>query len=218
MIRIRRVYSTQMPADRNRVNQVKAIFQATFSYLPGYEEKIPPMLDNPFDYPYRTLLLVSEDARGNVTGFAIILHFPEVNCSFLDFLAVAPYIQGGGLGGALYEAVRDAVHQIGSRGLYLEALSDDPKYVHDETELEQNRQRLRFYERYRVYPITNTLYDAPTAHLPAGFLLFDGLGRSEPLARSEAIAAVRCIIHRKHRKEVSPDYINRVVNCSVTIR
>jgi acetoin utilization deacetylase AcuC-like enzyme/GNAT superfamily N-acetyltransferase len=212
MIRIRRVYSTQMPADFNRIHQVKEIFRAAFPYLPGYAEKIPPMLDNPLDYPYRTLLLVSEDARGNVTGFAIILHFPEINSSFLDFLAVAPHIQGSGLGSALYEAVRDAVHQIGSRGLYLEALSDDPEYVHDETELEQNRQRLRFYERYRVYPITNTLYDEPTAHLPAGFLLFDGLGSPKPLTRAEAIAAVRCIIQRKHRKEVGPDYINRVAD------
>ena len=210
MIRIRRVYSTALPADRDRVEQVKDIFRASFPYLPGGEEAIPRMLDHPFRYGYRALLLICEDGRRRITGFAVVLHFPEINSSFLDFLAVAPQIQGGGLGGALYEAARDAVRQLGSRGLYLEALSDNPAHVPDAAALSQNRSRLQFYERYGVYPIINTLYDHPTARLRAGFLLFDGLGRTEPLGRDEARAAVRLIIKRKHGLEVSGDYIERV--------
>jgi len=200
-----------MPADRDRVEQVKGIFRSNFAYLPGYEEKISHMLDHPFKHGYRAVLLVSEDARRRVTGFALVLHFPEINSSFLDFLGVAPHIHGGGLGGALYEAARDEVRQLGSRGMYLEALSDDPAHVQDASELEHNRQRLRFYERYAVYPLIGTLYDKPTARLPAGLLLFDGLGRTKPLGRDEARAAVRLIIKRKHGQQVSPDYIERVV-------
>ena len=210
MIRIRRVYSSAMPADRDRIEQVKDIFRSEFAYLPGHEEKIPHMLDYPFRYGYRTMLLTSEDARRRVTGFALILHFPEMNSSFLDFLAVSPQIQGGGLGGALYEAARDAVDQLGSRGMYIETLSDDPAHVHDPAELEQNRQRLGFYERYGVCPIIHTLYEAPTPRLPAGFLLFDGLGKTPVLARQDARAAVRLIIRRKHGREVTPAYIERV--------
>ena len=210
IIRIRRVYSTGLPADRDRVEQVKDIFRANFAYLPGHADKIPHILDYPFRYGYRALLLVSEDARRRVSGFALVLHFPEINSSFLDFLAVASRTQGGGLGGALYEAARDAVGQSGSRGMYLEALSDDPAHAHDAIELKRNRQRLRFYERYGVYPIINTLYERPTRYLPAGFLLFDGLGHTRPLARDEARAAVRLIIKRKHGREASPAYIERV--------
>ena len=210
MIRIRRVYSTGLPADRDRVEQVKAIFRANFAYVPRHAGRIPDMLARPFRYGYQTQLLVSEDARRCVTGFSLALHFPEINTSFLDFLGVDPRIQGGGLGGALYEATRDGVRQFGSHGLYVEALSDDPAYVHDAVELKQNRQRLRFYERYGVYPIIDTLYDRPTRHLPAGFLLFDGLGHTRPLARNEARAAVRLIIKRKHSQEVSRAYIERV--------
>lgn len=190
MIRIRRVYSSGLPADRDRIEQVKDIFRVNFAYLPGYEEKISNMLDNPFRYGYRALLLVSENASRRVTGFAFILHFPEINSAFLDFIGVAPQIQSGGLGGTLYEAAREAVSQLGARGMYLEALSDDPAHVHNVRELEQNSKRLRFYEQYAVYPIINTLYEAPTSRLPAGFLLFDGLGSTKPLSKDAAQAAV----------------------------
>lgn len=211
MIRIRRVYSSGLPADRDRIEQVKEIFRVNFAYLSGYEEKISNMLDNPFRYGYLALLLVSENANRRVTGFAFILHFPEIHSAFLDFIGVAPQLQSGGLGGTLYEAAREAVSQLGARGMYLETLSDDPAYVHDARELEQNRQRLRFYEQYGIYPIINTIYELPTTRLPAGFLMFDGLGSTTPLTRDEAQAAVRLIIHRKYSQEVSPRYIDRVV-------
>ena len=94
--------------------------------------------------------------------------------------------------------------------MYLEALSDDPAYVPDPAELAKNRQTLRFYEQYNVYPIINTLYEQPTPSLPAGFLLFDRLGNTKPLSRDEARTDVRLILMRKHGKEVSQDYIDRV--------
>jgi len=211
MIRIRRVYGTAFQADRNRVDQVQEMFPASFPYVASYAEKIPDMLDHPFRYGYRTVLLLSEDAQSRVTGFSLFLHFPEIQSSFLDFLAAAPRIRGGGVGAALYEATREHLSQIGSRGLYLETLSDDAAYVKDPKELQENRNRLRFYERYGVFPIAGTEYDRPTVRLPAGLLLFDGLGRTEPLGRAEAQAAVRLIIKRKHGKSVTADYVERVV-------
>ncbi len=211
MIRIRRVYSAALPSDRLRIEQVQAIFRPNFPYVTGYAEKIPDLLDNPFKYGYRSMLLVSENARGAVTGFSFFLHFPEINSSFLDYLAVRPGTRGAGLGGALYEATREYLVDLGSRGLYIEVLPDDPALVGDPGVLKENRRRLRFYEQYGIRPIVGTAYDNPAPNLRAGYLLFDSLGRPDPLGREEARAAARLIIQRKHGKTVSPEYIEEVV-------
>jgi len=211
VIGIRRVYSSALPSDRARIEQVQKIFRKNFPYAAAEADRIPDLLNHPFDYGYRTVLLVSESALGNVTGFSLFLHFPEVNSSFLDYIAVKKITRGGGLGGALYEATREYLRNINSRGLYLEVLPDDPDLVSDPVKLKENRKTLRFYEQYGVRPITGTLYEQPTEKLQAGYLMFDGLGRRGPLGRAEARAAARLIIRRKHGDTVGPDYIERVV-------
>lgn len=211
MIRIRRVYSTVAPADEARVQQVQEIFRAHFATVAEYAEKIPDLLNHPFRYGYAAVLLVAERDNGGVAGFALILHFPEVNCSMLDYMAVAPKIRGGGIGGALYEATREYVHDLGSRGLYMEVQPDDPKIVKDPATLDQNRRRLRFYEQYGVRPIVNTAYETPLGESPAPHLLFDGLGRDKPLGRDEARSSVRVILDRKYARILPPGYIDRVV-------
>lgn len=211
MIRIRQVYGSALPADRLRIEQVQAIFRANFAYAAGEAEGIPALLDHPFRSGYQTILLVSENGRSAVTGFSLFLHFPEIESSFLDYLAVRPGTKGGGLGSALYEASREYLVRLGSRGLYIETLPDDPALLESVDYLKVNRQRLRFYEGYGLRPITGTAYDQPAPKLRAGYLLFDGLGRRAPLGRNEAQAAVRLIIRRKHGKSVTPEYIERVV-------
>jgi len=211
MIRIRRVHSSALPSDRLRIEQVQAIFRPNFPYVADYAEKIPNLLDSPFKYGYRSTLLVSENARSAVTGFSFFLHFPEINSSFLDYMAVRPGTKGNGLGGILYEATREYLGELGSRGLYLETLPDDPALAENPSELKENRRRLRFYEQYGIRPIIGTAYENPTPNLRAGYLLFDGLGRTNALGRDEARAAVRTIIQRKHGKSVNPDYIEEVV-------
>lgn len=211
MIRIRRVFNSALLSDRLRIEQVQAIFRPNFPYVADYAEKIPDLLDNPFKYGYHSTLLVAENSRSTVTGFSFFLHFPEINSSFLDYMAVRPGTRGEGLGGILYEATREFLVALGSRGLYLETLPDDPLLVKDPVELKENRRRIRFYEQYGIRPIAGTAYDNPVPHLRAGYLLFDGLGRPEPLGRDEAREAVRIIIRRMHGRSVSPDYINDVV-------
>lgn len=212
MIRIRQVHGTALPADRSRVEQVQAIFRPSFPYAADEARRIPGLLDHPFRHGYRTILLVSENGRGVVTGFSLFLHFPEIESSFLDYLAVRPGTKGGGLGSALYEATREYLAGIGSRGLFIETLPDDPALIEDPAYLQENRRRLRFYEGYGLRPIAGTAYDAPAPKLRAGYLLFDGLGRKEPLGRDEARAAVRLIIKRQHGRSVTEEYIERVAD------
>lgn len=211
MIRIRRVYSSALPADRHSIEQAQAVFRLHFTDHLDVIDGIPDLLDQPFRYGYRTVLLVSEKARRAVTGASLVLHFPEVNSSFLDFIAVPSRTLGGGSGSALFEATREQLQQLGSRGMYLETLSDDPREVPNPSTLQQNRQRLRFYEQYGLRPVIGTDYEKPVGDLPAGPLLFDGLGRKVPLGSTEARAAVRCILQRKHRDSLNAADIERIV-------
>jgi len=215
VIRIRRVYSTALPSDRDQIEQVKELFRRNFAAVGEYAEKIPDMLDRPFHYGYRTVLLVCLSSNHRVSGFSLVLHFPEINSSLLDFIATDPAIKGGGLGSALYEATRETMRQLASKGIYMEALPDDPAAVTDPAILKENRRRLRFYEHYAVYPLAGTAYETPIGEGPAPFLLFDGLGRRQPLGRSECRAAVRLILERKYSHLVSPEYVRKVADSIV---
>jgi acetoin utilization deacetylase AcuC-like enzyme/GNAT superfamily N-acetyltransferase len=215
MIQIQRVYGSILPIDRQRIEQTQEIFRQNFAAVAGYADKIPDMLDHPFKYGYATILLVCETVMARVTGFALVLHFPEINSSLLDFIATRRQMRGGGIGGALFEATEEYVQRQGSRGLYLEAPPDDPRQVHDPMQLKENQQRLRFYEHFGLRPIVNTEYETPVGASPAPYLLFDDLGRGTPLRRSECRAAIRLILRRKYSHLVTPDYVERVVESVV---
>jgi acetoin utilization deacetylase AcuC-like enzyme/GNAT superfamily N-acetyltransferase len=215
MIRIRRIYSSTLPSDREQIEQVQEIFRTSFGAVASYADKIPDMLDRPFKYGYRSVLLVAQAGSRQVTGFSLLLHFPETGSSLLDFIATDPRRKGGGLGSALYEATREVARTLGSRGLYLEALPDDPQVVRDPAVLAENRRRLRFYEHYGVYPITGTAYETPVGNYPAPYLLFDGLERSRPLRAAELRAVVRLILERKYAYLVGPEYVKKVMGSIV---
>jgi len=172
---------------------------------------MPDLLEHPLAHGFRPVLLVALGPLNRITGFALVLHFPEIRSSFLDFLAVRPELQRSGVGSALYEATREYLREAGSRGLYLEALPDDPALLREPNELQQNRRRLRFYERYGVRPLVGTAYETPVNECTPPYLLFDGLGRGEPLRRSDCRAAVRMILERRYRQVVSQEYVEQVV-------
>lgn len=212
MFQIRPIYDNLLPANQAAVRRVQDIFRANFAAVAEYADKIPDLLQEPFAFGYRSLLLVAEDGHGGVRGFSLFLHFPELRASFLDFLAVDRERRGGGVGGALYEATREYLRQLGSRGLYMEVLPDDPAVVADAATLKENRARLKFYEHYGVRPVAGTEYETPVGDDPAApYLLFDGLGRKSPLRRSEARAAVRLLLRRKYSHLVDQAYIEQVV-------
>lgn len=212
MIRIRCITSSALPLARDRIAQVRHIFTENFPKLAGYAERIPDLLTDPIKHEYQTALIVSETGLGRVTGFVLLLHFPSIGSSFLDFIAVRKEQWGGGLGSALYEAAREYCHGLSSRGLYLEVQPDDPALTPDSAELAQSRKRMRFYEHYGVRPIVGTAYHAPAGE-PAttAYLLFDPLDRTSSLSRAEARKAVRAILENRFGHIVDAPYIQRVV-------
>lgn len=214
MFRIRRIYDDLIPLDRSIIAQIQEILRQQFPLLA--EEaiaKLPEQLRNPLRFRFRSVLFVAEGARGGVKGFALLHHAPDLNFSFLDFIAAAHRLTGGGFGGALYQRVREEALSLKSIGLFFECLPDDPKLCPDPAMLKQNALRLRFYERYGARPVINTAYETPVNpedDCPP-YLVFDNLGKEALPDRTRTKRIVRAILQRKYGDFCPRKYINMVV-------
>ncbi len=212
MIRIRCIHSGYLPINRDRIEQVKTIFAQAFPDLAEQADKIPQILQKPLEHNYNAALIVLERGQGKANAFALILHFPHCNSVFLDYLAVRKDIRGGGLGTALYEAVREYCQDVAAHGLYMEVQPDDPALTTNPEQLAEAKKRIRFYEKYGVKTIINPIYSQPVGSPPTtAYLLYDALGRTTPLAREEAKDAVRMILSRRFAHISPPQYIKKVL-------
>jgi acetoin utilization deacetylase AcuC-like enzyme/GNAT superfamily N-acetyltransferase len=214
MIRIRRIYDDINDQDRTAIAQAQEILRQQF---PGVSEtsisQLPEELRDPLKARFRTILFVAEDIRNKVRGFALVHHFPDLRFCYLGFISTARGRTGGGIGGALYERVREEARALGAVGLFFECLPDDPSLCHNPDLLKENARRLRFYEQYGATPIINTKYETP---LEAGddcppYLVFDDLGQHRPLRREEARRIVGAILERRYRDVCPPEYNAMVV-------
>ncbi|MGC9323940.1 MAG: histone deacetylase family protein [Desulfomonilia bacterium] len=215
MFRIRRVYDDSLPIDREAISQVKAILKSQFSALSESEiRNLPQTLRNPLKYRFRSILFVADDGRGRVGGFALLLHAPDIEFCYLDYISVESGLGGGGIGGALYERVREESGALKSVGLFFECLPDDPKICRNRAFLKQNRARLRFYERFGARPIVNTAYETPLKpedDCPP-YLVFDSLGQDVSLSSESLKQIVHAILDRKYIKYCPPGYIDMVLD------
>ena len=213
MIRIRVLQGTCFLLSHDRMEQVQSMFRESFPSMASYADEIPSLLRDPVHHGYRTALLVAEGALGRVDAFALVLYFPDIRVAFLDFIATRPGNRSRGLGGALYESVRDFTRTAGARGLYMEVQPDDPEVSEDKEELDEARRRIAFYERYGVRVIDNKAYSRPVGDPPThALLLFDGLDRGEPLPRAEAQDAVTRIVTQRFAHVIDPAYLREVIS------
>ncbi|MBN2397915.1 MAG: acetylpolyamine amidohydrolase, partial [Deltaproteobacteria bacterium] len=162
MFRIRRIYDDTLPRDREAVIQVQAILRSQFAALDEQEvAKLPLQLRNPVKYRFKSILFVADGLRGDVKGFALLQHAADVGFCYLDYVSIEAKRPGRGVGGALYDRVREEAAALTEVGLFFECLPDDPVLCRNEAERAQSKKRLRFYERYGAYPIVNTAYETP---------------------------------------------------------
>ncbi|MBU2515700.1 histone deacetylase family protein [bacterium] len=211
MIKIRILNSPYFLLSKDRVQQVQQLFRLSFPKLANYAEQIPAMLYNPFKYGYQSTLLIAEGALNRVDAFALLMHFSETSSSFLDFFATRRDIRGGGIGSALYDAVRELCQEMGEKGIYLEVQPDVEDLTPDPQQLENAKKRIRFYEQYGVHVVENDAYSQPVGDPPtSAYLLFDGLGRSSPLGMDEAKKSVELILTRRFGQSVDNNYIRQV--------
>jgi len=214
MIRIRRVSDDPTQANAGAIAQVQAILRAQFPHIRAADvDNVPEQLRNPFKKRLRTLLFVAEGADDRVKGFALLMHAPDLNFVYLDYIATQPGRGGQGIGGALYERVREAAAGMGAVGIFFECLPDDPALCPDPKLLKENTSRLKFYEQFGARPIAGTKYETP---IEAGddcppYLVFDALGSGAMPERRRAQAMVRAILERKYGSLLPPTYVNMVV-------
>ena len=215
MFRIRRVYDDVTLSDRDAIREVQDILRVQFPQLSNREiRKLPEQLRNPMKFRFRSILFIAEGAKRQIDGFALLLHESTLQFCYLDYISAGPQKTGGGIGGALYERVREEALDLGTIGLFFECLPDDPALSRDPVIRRQNAARLRFYERYGALPITNTAYETPLR--PGGdnppYLLYDNLGQGIDLPRDAAREIVRAILERKYGNICTPDYVVMVIN------
>jgi acetoin utilization deacetylase AcuC-like enzyme/GNAT superfamily N-acetyltransferase len=214
MFRIRRIYDNVIQINKLAIAQVQAIMRTQFAFLDEDEiVKLPEKLRNPLKHKFRSILFVADDLAGQVKGFALVLHEPDVNFYFLDLLSSAKQLSGRGIGGILFERVRQEVLALKSNGLFFECLPDDPKLNRDPLILKENIARLRFYERYGARPIINTAYETPLNPEDDNppYLVFDDLGQNKKLSRDYARKVVRAILEKKYGDLCPPQYVTMVV-------
>ncbi len=214
MFRIRKIFDDVSPANREAIRQVMDIMRGQFPLATEAEiVKIPGQLHDPMKYRFRSFLIVAEDASAKVRGFALLLHVPDLNFCYLEFMSVAPGKTGGGLGSVLYERVREEALSLKVSGLFFECLPDEEKLCAWPETLPQNIARMRFYERYNARPIINNQYATPV--LPGDknlfFLLVDDLGQAVTLRRDRLRKIVRAILERKYGDVCSVEYIDMVI-------
>ncbi len=215
MFRIRKVQDDTTPQNRLAIAEAQAILRSQFSAMPAADiDKLPELLRDPLKYRFRTILFVAEDARERVRGVAVLMHAPDLDFCFLDVLSAAPGRTGSGVGSALYERVREEAIALRAVGLFFECLPDDPELCPEPELLRQNRERLKFYERFGARPIVGTKYETPVkpGDTCPPYLVLDPLGRPELPSREQVRAIVRAILERKYGSLCPPEYIDMVVD------
>jgi acetoin utilization deacetylase AcuC-like enzyme/GNAT superfamily N-acetyltransferase len=215
VFRIRRIYDNTLPVNRAVITQVQEILRVQFPLLSQKEiRQLPDKLRNPMKLGFRSVLLVAEDLRGRVKGFALLYHEPELKFCYLDFISASVKMTGRGIGGALYQRVRQEAAALGTLGVFFECLPDDPELCRDPEICRQNRTRLKFYERYGAFPVINTKYETPVTPGDDNppLLVYDPAGTTRPLRRRQVRKIVRAILERKYRDLCPASYIDLVVN------
>ncbi|WP_455382354.1 hypothetical protein [Salinispira pacifica] len=227
MFRIRRIYDALTERNARTVERVQEMLRERIGGIQSeFVDGITDQLHNPVGHQFRTILYTAEDERSNLQGFALVSHDPGLRFCLLDFLVASSLAPGRGVGGALYQRVREEAARLNVVGIFMECLPDDPALCRSADALEQNRKRLRFYERYGARPIIGTRYETPLE--PGGdcppYLVFDDLahedrpatgqlsGGAVGLRRAAARRIVRAILERKYANYCPPDYIDTVVS------
>ncbi|HUF28658.1 MAG TPA: histone deacetylase family protein [Gemmatimonadaceae bacterium] len=204
--------------DPRRMREVQRIFRSYYGTVYGdYAERIPDFLRRQAETGVRAILITAERPGGPVVGFALAFHYPDLNSTLLDFIVVDPTVRQRGIGGALYEALREHAERLGSRGLYLEVRPDDPELEPDPAIRRENRARIRFYERYGARIIAGTAYEQKRPERTQGepYLIFDSLGKDRAPGRDEVRGMIHALLFRKYAYPEGDPYATSLVESVV---
>lgn len=218
MFRIRKITEAYFASNEIALEQVFTIIRKQFPDIKESKiQEINQQLVDPLKFKFSSILFIVEDAKSNVRGFALLLYMSDKNFCFLDYIAVKPGRTSSGVGGSLYERVREEALMLKSIGLFMECLPDDPALCINPEILEQNKSRLAFYERYGAFPVIGTKYETPVNpgdDCPP-FLVFDNLGTGILPSAKDAKGIIKAILERKYPEYCPESYIQMVVDSVV---
>jgi acetoin utilization deacetylase AcuC-like enzyme/ribosomal protein S18 acetylase RimI-like enzyme len=213
MFRITHVLGAHREHDRRYIAEAHALLAASFPDTAKDPDYIAKKLVGQTARGYPAILLIAHDAGTHVAGFALADYFEPIGFAYLDYIVTRSEQRGRGLGGALYEALREDLVARGAKGLFLEVPTDDPLQVTDPAVLKQNKTRLKFYERYGAFPVVGTLYDQPIrpGKPPEPRLLYDPLNSNRPLTADDLKAVIRGILTHRYKYSLSDPYTAQVL-------
>jgi hypothetical protein len=218
MFRIRQISDDRVPPNRREIAQVQGLLRERLPGLdPAEIDGLPARIRDALAYQLQAMLFVAVDLRGQLEGFALLSLAPDVRFGLLEYTATESSHGSGGVGGSLYQRVRNRARELGAIGLFFECLPDDPDAVSDPKWINSNAARLRFYERFGARPIVGTAYEQPLrpGDLDMPYLVFDDLDSGAPLRRDDLRAIVRALLERKYAQVCSAEYVDRVVESIV---
>ena len=212
MFRISHILGTHRDHDVRTIAEIQELLVAAFPDLGDEPDYVARKVAGQTSRVYPTILLAAHGPGDAVLGFALADHFEWLGYAYLDFIVTKADQRGRGLGGALFEALRQDLMARGAKGLFLEVPTDDPKQVKNAADLKANKARLRFYERYDARPIINTLYDQPIrpGNPNEPRLLYDPLDGSDPLEPEVVREVIRTILTERYHYEADAPYVSEV--------
>ncbi len=215
MFRIRKIFNPWLEGNRQSAEKVREIMELQFPGMPATQiENIFLQMRNPVGKKFQTSLVIADDYRSNIRGFAVLLYMSDLKFCYLDYLAVTPGKPTSGVGGSIYERIREEAESLGTIGIFFECLPDDPALCRDQSYIRQNMKRLAFYERYGAFPVLNTKYETPVnpENDCPPYLVYDDLGSGRPLRAAELKKIVRAILNRKYGDYCPKDYVKMIVS------
>lgn len=214
MFRISHVLGAHREHDRRAIAQVHALLATEFSDAAKDQDYITRKLVDQTARGVPAILLIAHGAGDQIVGFALADYFESIGFGYLDFIVTRAEDRGRGLGGALYEALREDMIARGAKGLFLEVPTDDPNQVRDPAALKQNKARIKFYERYGALPVVGTLYDQPVRPgVPVEpRLLYDPLNSTDPLKAGDLRGVIRGILTHRYRYDLNSPYVRQLLD------
>ena len=127
MFRIRKIINPNLDGNRQVIQRIKEIITIQFpAHTVKQIEHVSEQMINPVETGYHTSVVIAEDFRGNISGFAILIYMSDLRFCYLYFLAVTPGKPTSGVGDSLYERVQEEAASVSTIGLFFECLPDDP--------------------------------------------------------------------------------------------
>jgi acetoin utilization deacetylase AcuC-like enzyme len=210
---IRRIYDHIHPRNNTAIAQCKKILLSQFPYMTSHEaNEIFEEVINPKNKKFKYILLIAEKRNQEVFGIAIASFFSKSNFFHLDYIATDHSKNTGGVGGALYERLREEALESKSLGIFFDCLPDERELCYEDQDYKQNVSRLKFYEKYGARPIINTSFELPRSDNSVFYLVYDSIGINEKLKKEQLKKIIKVMLEQKQKTKCDSSYITKVLN------